>query len=761
MAVVRTLLALRFGGRSRLGLVALAAVAFVATVGVVAAAEVRSGTGGRLDTLFTDTGEPDLVVTGGPTGVPQAISEATDRGDVAAATTFDAAFASFVRPDGTAVGMGLVAVDDASAIEVGRPMLADGRWPEGPDELVLDTGAAVAHDRGVGSLVVVERNGLARELVVVGTAVDLTDCFYPTCLPLRGYVSSAGLAAISPDGTYSRANVALADGIDEATAAQALADSGLIGSVDRWSDTRNDLLLPGRLFSVFLAGFGAFVLVATMIVVASTAVGSVVSRRRELGLLKALGATPGELLTVTVLEQLIVGLVGVASGWVAGSILAPWLQLGLVDVLGRSSVSFDPATLGLAAVLVAAVLFVATIAPARSAGRTAARAALADAPGSRTGGLRSLLQRLPLRPPAQLGVQLALGRPLRAVLASLAIAVAVAAGLAGWRLSTAVDQVLDEPARAGDPYDVLVGAPPSTDEAAVVAVLAGIDGVDRWYEEVGGTGSYAGGDVSIRAIGPSVIDAGFVVADGRTPVEPDEALVGWGLLRDGTVAIGDTIEVQLPDGVLAVTVIGRHADLDNGGDVVAVSMVAYEAVAGPQAITTWRLVGDGSVDRSELARRTERAFGGAALVQPASAPAGQLGPFRLVLAALVALVAAVAAANLGATLVAGTRERRRELGVVRALGFSASDLRRQVGSGGAALGLVGVALGVPAGWIASQQVLDRAVDQLGLGPGVVDAPFAAPAVVAVVLGVVVAAAVAVLSTRQLRAVAPSSLVRDA
>lgn len=760
MAVLRALLALRFRGRSRLGLAALLAVSTLATVGVVAGLEVRAGAGGRLDGLFAETGEPDLVVIGGPNGVPRALAAAQAAGLVDAATLFDASFASFERPDGTAVGMGLVAVNEIGSAEVGRPILRSGRWPRTADEFVLDAGAATAHDHQVGSVVAVERNGLPHQLTVVGTAVDLSDCFYPTCLPLRGYLSPEGLAAISPEGQFARAHVRLNDGFDEAAAAEWFRDSGFVDTVDTWSANRSDLLLPGRVFSAFLAGFGLFVLIATLLVVASTAVGSVVARRRELGLLKALGATPTELLAVTVLEQLLVGLGGVMLGWVLGSLLAPWLQLGLVGVLGREAPQFDIGTLAVVIAAMALVLTVATIAPARQAGSLPARAALADAPPVKTGGFRSTLRRLPLSPPSLLGVQLAVARPVRAVLASTAVAVAVAAGLAGWRVSSAVDVMLADPGRAGDPYDVLVGAPPGVSRSALGSTLAEVDGVRDWYTESGERGRLDGHDIGVRAIGERIDDAALVVVEGRMPDTPSEALAGWGLVGDGTVAIGDTVDVLLPDGTLSVTVVGRHGDLDNSGEVLVVSMPAYEAVVG-SARQHWRVSGDGTVDRRELARRIESAFDGGALVQPASDAAGQLRPFRTVLAVLVALVASVAAANLGATLVAGTRERRRELGVVRALGFSKGDLRRQASSSGVVLGLVGVGLGIPAGLVASNQVLGAAVEEIGLGPGLLDPPRIGPALAALVLGVGLAAVVAVIATHRIHSVPTAELVREA
>lgn len=753
-----TLLGLRFAGRSRTALLALLAVSILATIGVVSGLEVRRGAGDRIDRLFVENGRPDLVLSGGPDGLPAAVAEADAEGLIDEASLFDAAFASFPRPDGTAVGLRLLMVDAQRIAPVGAPILGSGRWAEASDELVLETAAANQHGHELGDTVDVQRDGITHPLILVGTAVDLSDCFYPNCLPVRGYLSETGMEAIAPDGVYARAHLRLAEGLDPEVAADRLAESELVDRIDPWPETRSNLLLPGRVFAAFLAGFGGFVLIATLLVVAGTAAGSVIARRRELGLLKALGATPGQLLAVTVLEQVLVGLVGVAVGWVGGSLLAPWLEIGLVDGLGRAEPVFRIDTLITAGLAVTITLAAATLAPARRAGALTTRAAMSDAPPTVTGRSGRLLARLPLSPPGLLGTQLALARPFRAVLAATAVGVALAAGVAGWRLNVAVDAIADDPARVGNPYDVNLNVPVVDDEM-IASTLASVPGVGGWYRESGGIGALDDREVAVRAIGPEVGDAALVVVEGRVPTAPGEALAGWGLLRDGRVAIGDTVEVEIADAVLPVTVVGRHGDLSGEGDVLVVSMATFEEAAGPVR-SAWRVAASDGVDRDDLAVALEEAFDGRALAQPATERSRLLTPFRIVLAALVALVGAVAAANLGATLAAGARERRRELGVVRALGFSEAELRRQTMSGGTALGLVGVGIGVPAGLLGSALVTAGAADQVGLGPGLVEVPTVAPAAVAALVGLVSAAAVGLVSTRGVRAAPATELVRE-
>lgn len=759
MNVFAALMEGRLRSRNLIGTLALVLVAAIAMAAVVTGLESRRGSAARLDRAFMDVGAPDLVVGGGPTGVPAGLDAAASAGLVEAESRFDAAFGSFPLGDGTSVGIEVRSIDDPGTVVVGRPLLRGGRWAESSDEIVLDVG--VADLVALGDTIGLEIGGDARTATVVGFATDLSACFFPSCTPLRGYTTAAGLATLAPDGTYMRAHVRLAPDWDREMAAERLRRDGLVDAVATWDEIRADLLLQGRIFSAMLAGFGGFVLVSSLLVVANTATGSVIARRRELGVLRALGATPSHLVSITVLEHVVLGAVGVVVGWVGGSVLAPRLQLGL-DQLGTEAPRFDPTVLLVAGGAVLIVVAVATSAPARAAGDVSMAASVSDAPTDRARSSR--IAKLPVSPPVQLGFQIAVARPVRAALAATAIAASVAAGVAGWGVHAAVNGVVEDRAATGDPYDAVVAAPTFVDPDRLVERLEAVDGVGGWYTDQSRrgelrSGGAIGSSVKVRIVGPVVSDVGLVLVDGAWPTSPGEALVGWGLLGDGDVRIGETVDIELPEGRLTVTVVGRHADLDEGGEVLLIGDETFRSLsdASPRH---WRVVSDGTVERVELARRLEDAMAGLAIVQPAADPSAQLRPFRWVLGVLVALVGGVAGANLVATVVAGARERRREIGVVRSLGFGTSELCRLALSSGAALGAVGVVIGLPVGLIAARWIVSSAVDQIGLGPGVVSVPMVVPSLVAGLAGVLAAAALSLLSTRSLRSMSGSVLIRE-
>ena len=83
---------------------------------------------------------------------------------------------------------------------------------------------------------------------------------------------------------------------------------------------------------------------------------------------------------------------------------------------------------------------------------------------------------------------------------------------------------------------------------------------------------------------------------------------------------------------------------------------------------------------------------------------------------VAALVLTVALANLGSTILLGIRERFRELGVLRSVGFTPAQLVRATAVATAALVAASILVGVPAGMVLNT-LLTRSVGKAtGYGP---------------------------------------------
>jgi ABC-type sugar transport system ATPase subunit len=177
-----------------------------------------------------------------------------------------------------------------------------------------------------------------------------------------------------------------------------------------------------------ILGPGAWV--AGLLAVASVAVlagGRMAEATRRVGLLKAVGSTPGLVAAVLVAENLALALAAAATGLAAGWLAAPLLtDPGAVLVGTPGAPSLTLPTAGLVVAVAFAIALAATLAPAIRAARTSTVSALADAtrPPRRRAAMIALSARLPV--PLLLGLRLVARRPRRALLGAASIAVTVA-----------------------------------------------------------------------------------------------------------------------------------------------------------------------------------------------------------------------------------------------------------------------------------------------------------------------------------------------
>ena len=154
--------------------------------------------------------------------------------------------------------------------------------------------------------------------------------------------------------------------------------------------------------------------------------GRIADQTRRIGLLKAVGGTPGLVAAVLLAEYLLVAVVAAAGGLAIGALTAPLLtesSAGLIGSAGTPSLTWS--TVGLVAGVALGVAVLATAVPAMRAARTSTVSALADAarPPHRTGWLIPVSARLPV--PLMLALRVAARRPRRTVLVLVSTAVTV------------------------------------------------------------------------------------------------------------------------------------------------------------------------------------------------------------------------------------------------------------------------------------------------------------------------------------------------
>jgi putative ABC transport system permease protein len=301
-----------------------------------------------------------------------------------------AGYAQLVGSDGEAVSgspgapnLGVAWTDNK---ELNPLVIRDGRGPEADGELVVDLATATKNDIAVGDRLRVLFQGPAEEFTVVGlvgfgdadnlAGATLVSFTLPTAQRVfqsEGLVDEIAVEAdpgVTSDELLGRIAPVLPPKVEVVTGKTAADEAAQ--QVQQGLSFFNIALLVFAGIALFV---GAFIIFNTFSII-------VAQRTRELAMLRALGATRGQVTRSVMAEALIVGLVSSVIGIGLGFLVAIGLQ-ALLDAFGlalpSSAAVFKARTL-IAGLLVGVLTtFVASVFPAIRASRVPPVAAMRDA----------------------------------------------------------------------------------------------------------------------------------------------------------------------------------------------------------------------------------------------------------------------------------------------------------------------------------------------------------------------------------------------
>ncbi|GIF00707.1 FtsX-like permease family protein [Paractinoplanes rishiriensis] len=329
---------------------------------------------------------------------------------------------------------------DAAPATVDQPALTDGDWVS-DGGVVLEASFAAAYRVKAGDPIAL--NG--RSFRVAGVAVTAAMAPYPasTCLVPTGCVSGAVTGKQLPPDLLktpgliwlTRADVQRLGAVtavlnlrlDEPGGAQAFVESrsermGLTTSSEILAEA-TELARDSQILLLIGAWLLALLAAASLAVLVG---GRMADQTRRVGLLKAVGGTPGLVAAVLLAEFVLVSLVAAAAGLALGALTAPLLTGDSAGLIGSAGTpSLTPATVAVVIAVALAVAVAATVVPTLRAVRSSTVSALTDAPRPprRVGWLIAVSARLPVT--LLLAVRLAARRPRRLALAVLVVAITV------------------------------------------------------------------------------------------------------------------------------------------------------------------------------------------------------------------------------------------------------------------------------------------------------------------------------------------------
>ena len=252
-----------------------------------------------------------------------------------------------------------------------------GRLPEQPGEVALEHSTLEASGLAVGDTTTVVLGGALQSVEVVGDVDAVSSAAGATLVYLD---PATGRALFAPDGMVSTIAVygerdlsesALTDRIAPVVrdAAPADAPAQAVTGDDARAESRAAVEAILGFVLTFLLVFAAISLFVGAFIIANTFAMSVRQRTREFALLRAVGASPTQVLVSILLQAAVIGVIGAALGIAGG--------LALVEVLRRvlesmgmtltGSIPLNASTVAISLGVGTLVSLVAAFVPARRA----------------------------------------------------------------------------------------------------------------------------------------------------------------------------------------------------------------------------------------------------------------------------------------------------------------------------------------------------------------------------------------------------------
>ena len=632
---------------------------------------------------------------------------------------------------------------------VAPTLIREGRWLDGSaDEVVIDRGLADQAGLKIGSSLTVSGTGGSRTLHVVGIGVNTTDAPYPLSDPADVFTTPGVVQSVSGGhlDAYG-AGVRLADPNATGAFLSAFASSSGEGaeatqSAVTWQSVRDQIGSGDKALVILLRTFAVFAFFAVGFVLANTVSGQVLSQYRDIGLLRAVGLTPGQVTALLLVEQLALAALAAIVGALLGVVATP-LALGRVAGLLDTTPPdpFNPATIAVVVGVVLAEVLLCTLVPAWRGGRVSTVQALTVGPSNaanRPSRPGMVAERLRLPASVAIGVKDLFARPGRTWLSIAALVLAFSTVASALTIESTVRAISDDPLRIGrPPYQLeltaasLDGATPLPDAAVRAGALAQ-PGVESTVTLQRLSGSVDGGNnyFPVDALSGDISKMPYPIVTGRMINGPGQAVIGLGVERIDNIHVGDTLTLGLLNGPnMALKVVGTVASEDNNGETVLYPLSdltkASPALAAKPSTVAVRLK-DGYAP-TDVALAIRNATAGQVSVNNRDAKfrsdlASRAHDLRSVTIPLTISLIVIALINLVSTLAFAIRERVPEFGILKTIGYTPRQVYFGVGVASSVLAGIAAVIGAPLGYLSTAALVNHFGEQGGWPSGVAAAP---------------------------------------
>ena len=731
--------------KSRTALVVLAIAAGVAAIGMVAGARammLRSLDESRVEGAFPNA---TFVVDRFDAALVRRVAAVPG---VAATDARRVLTVRIAEGEKTWRDITLYGAADFSEARLSRITPERGAWPPPIAALLLERASLAALGREIGHSLRLELpDGRQRTVRIAGTVHDVNAPSTNTSGALYGYVTLSTLRRLGASADLNQLHIAVRVARDRAgvhdIATRVRAEIEASGATVLMTAVPE----PGKFWAhdqvqsmvLLLTVLGVVCLLMSGLLVGNIVSALVTQQVRQIGVMKAIGATARETAALYLATALVYGVVAVVAAVPIGAVAAVALVEYSTGLLNLDAERFA-LTPGVLALEIAAGLFVplaASLAPVIAGSRTTVREAIdaggrARAASARTGLVERLTLRVPRLPAA---VRLAVTntfrrkRRLLMTLGTLVLGGAIFTAVLSVRSSLA--STLDDSVRYRN-YDVdltLERAYPARSVEEHAANVPGVAHAEAWAvaaaHRVRADGSESetltaiGAPPATRLIRPIVLDGRWLRAgDARSVVVNSDVLD-----REPSIRVGDALTLNLNGRRGRWRVAGVVRGVLNGPLIYANEGPLTRAIGEIGRARRLEVVTErhDPAGQAAVARRVEERLKRAGFLVAATRTTadrraldesnfGVLISFLLSMALLIAVVGGL---GLMATMSLNVIERGREIGVLRAIGASDGAVVQVVVIEALVIAAMGWIAGMPLA-IPVSKVLSDAVGELFL-----------------------------------------------
>jgi len=622
----------------------------------------------------------------------------------------------------------LFVVHDYGNIRVSKLVPEQGAWPPATGEILIERDAFQVAQVNIGDAVFVKTaNGVEQPLVVSGSVHDVGQAQARMENIVYGYINLDTLVQLGEEPRLDQLNILVAQNrFDEDHIKRVVADVETVIKSRGHQVRRIDVPRPGKhphsdltgILLLAMSSFGLFVLVLSGILVINLLTAMMASQVRQIGVMKAIGGTRGQIARIYFGQALFLGIaaviVSVPLGIIGSRALCRYMAMFLNFDINSFAVPWWVyllvAVIGIAAPLVAAALPVlrGTAVPVRVAlsdfglSQTTFGASAFDRALTRIGGTFSLIV---------LAIRNSFRRRVRLVLTLLTLTAGGLFFLSALNVRASMINTLDHMFAAGKfDLSIFLARPYEFEKIQrAIANTPRIVSAEGWFVTEASLVSRF--TVVALPADTKLLDLEIIEGRNLAPGDTDAIVVNNVLAgREAKMRVGETVTLRIEGAESTGRVVGVAREAFSP----AVAYIPLSSIQHPEMINSLRLAlkntdADAiSLVKSDLDRNLERegvrASGSSSKSERRFGFDQHMLMIYVFLIVMSAIIGGVGGLGLMTTMSLNVFERRREMGVMRALGATPRIVWLMVVAEGVVIGMLSWAIAGLLAWPLSKVI---------------------------------------------------------